>query len=311
MHKTTLMIVILISGCSNHPDVSPDVQPFPIEDHTPPVEKVTSETYPVYPDATPDSVTEETIEYAPGDLKWAHPDYRVIFHQKEEIKSYSELHPGYPDKALIMEPPYDMIRGVEDTHHIIKMMKWSRAFQNGVVFNPVYPTADFMTNLKQFKYHYFGVYLPKYLAQTNEEQLHLFECTANDTDNSYHVYLLGDLKVICGQYAQDSMVYVSKESETNKNIECYVSWYFQENQTGQDPYDKNCGDIYSNSIESVIWYGEQLPGKNANKNAFFYKINVGKISKAHQQRGCDAYGPDKDMCDKNQEDWSSYITYFE
>lgn len=96
-HMRVLLFVVWIlgSGCSTSSDPAPktpdefELTEWPTLDD--------GSLYPDYPVATPSVVTPERIEYEAGQLLWARPDHRVVFHRAAEIATYSPEHPGYPD----------------------------------------------------------------------------------------------------------------------------------------------------------------------------------------------------------------------
>lgn len=127
--------------------------------------------------------------------------------------------------------------------------------------------------------------------------------------NSADVYRLGDLYLTCGRNAYKMMVYVSKNSMTNKRIECHVSSY-QKSKGRQPFYESDCAQERSYEIESVAWIGEGLPSRGAEKNGFYFSLPLHGISRTHQQHGCDHFGPDEQMCEESKNDWSSSIMYY-
>ena len=75
-------------------------------------------------------------------------------------------------------------------------------------------------------------------------------------------------------------------------------------------YPNVCSKEHEQSIENVIWFGEDLPYRNTHKNAYSFELSAGQIHKTRPDTGCTAFDYEEEVCERSINNWSSYIKYY-
>ena len=313
-NRTRIFVFLILLGCQTQKDTSSDVEGFPIEDPFLIEEEediiYVEDTYPSYSSPEEKKADLNVIIYEPGELEWARSDHRVFFHQNKEILTYNDDDFDYSKKMRVKDTSHDTLSEEKRYVSIIGVRTWHEALKNGIATFPSTIGEREKKELSALPFYYLGFYLPDYLQQSDRPELHLFQCTQGAFASAYDIYKHGDLTIVCGNIFYKSWIYVPVNSDTHKKFECFVSDYQKDLPLGEQLYPNVCSKEHEQSIENVIWFGEDLPYKNTHKNAYSFELSAGQIHKTRPDNGCTAFDYEEEVCERSMNNWSSYIKYY-
>ena len=247
--------------------------------------------YPDYPATEPSKVTAERIEYEAGQLLWARPGYRVVFHNKEEVATYPEDHPGYPD---MYKDPRARLPPPQIVSNQFPSYLWfpavARMHDEDVPWTPLPhpPTGEFNATGRQ-RQAYFGFYqdgrdgfFNSFSPTDSTPTLHLFECTKKLDE--VRIFRFGDAWVSCNA-VRGLDVFFPLYTEVHSKYTCFlrsmVSWMIRERHPVSEDFAKSIDDYECSdesgydfdpvpNVEVAAWVGFEDPATRAHHHGYSF-----------------------------------------
>ena len=220
------------------------------------------------PQVIPGKVTTHTIEYAPGQIAWASPSHRVIFHRLSHASS-PETDPAI--KAL-SEGQY--MKGAPKKEGVYHQLRFpSTKAVKRYLGEEELPTVEIPRGTRKPYVipgwsDYRGFYLPRAL-ETGEPTLHLFEL--GDAPPSYVVAYEIDELVFAFHPTHSAVIHVPRNHVG-------VNWLLcQEKHRNHQMIEKEHGCGYQTGQptihEAVFWFGRD-PSTEANTRGYTVPLEV-------------------------------------
>lgn len=261
--------ILLALGCSGSDlKKQPEGEPWGFEEvaeatTTPPV--MEPETTPTPKPPKPAIADDRTVVFEPGQLPWAKPDHRVIFHLVAE----SKMNEG--DRTMPMAEPTEAFPG-DDTrddlaHHLFFMPTSSYSgkldYNLGRVSTPNHRHK--VAEWPSFR----GVYLPSGLAtSTDPPTLHMFESSGWHEKTAYRF----DGFIVEWNASHRFMINVPSDHPKYAWVECQ---HTKRHTVPLDPDSEDCGNVTENKTlyEAVFWFGED-PSNDAHEHSYIVPTRV-------------------------------------
>ena len=305
-HMRVLLLVVWIvgSGCSTSSDPAPktpdefELTEWPTLDD--------GSLYPDYPVATPSVVTPERIEYEAGQLLWARPDHRVVFHRAAEIATYSPEHPGYPDFYIDQRaangPPNAIGEYVPSYLWFPALTSLGKSRRDIVAWEPVsYPGSRAFRSTSSRRSHYAGIYRDGFFSEIGVQDpaptLHLFECRVRSGE--VRLFQFGDAWVFC-TVIHGLQIYFRQDTPLHDRYSCFLHSMvdavaaLKENPPEFTPESiqnrLSCPVEMQGAIEPrleaeiVSWVGFGDPASGGHHHGYSYTTHVRDFPRTHRAR---------------------------
>ena len=153
------------------------------------------------------------IEFEAGELAWAKPDHRVVFHTKTESNTLRDAKTLDP----IMGGWNDAPKGTEDrTGNFYHMLTLPSSYDLFVSYFPLEVKNSQPASARPWP-RWQGFYFPEELSQDETPTLHIFEVGALDRERTR--YLVGGLVVVI--YANyDMRVFIPEDTDYGRWFRC-------------------------------------------------------------------------------------------
>ena len=261
---------LLALGCSGS-DLKrpPEGEPWKLEES-----KAATTTPPVVePEATPEPerpkpaiADDKTVVFEPGQLPWAKPDHRVIFHLIAESKMNEgdgTMPMVYPTQAF---PANDLKDNLAHQLFFAPTLSYESKLEYdlGSVSTPNHRQE--VAEWAPFR----GVYLPRGLATSTEPPtLHMFESSDIWPEKTAYRF---DGFVVEWNAGYRFMISVPSDHPKYAWIECQ---HTKRHKVPLEPDSEDCGDVTEDKTlyEAVFWFGED-PSNDPHEHSYVVPTHV-------------------------------------
>jgi hypothetical protein len=217
MYWANLLLITLTISCQYQEPYfqKDDAEPFDLKEP----EKVES--------AVDERVLEPTISedgqviYQPGEVPWAEPSHRVVFHSLREGHETTRQ-PKYEqtlNTIIDVEAPIFVDNIV---YHKIDLRRFSRS----------YPSSNKIIQAREIGYVYTGFHWPEELRQSEEPTLHMFACPVDASEQSLF-YEVGELIVECSFSKSRFFLHFPPTQRYETWLDCERARYTESYSPGQ------------------------------------------------------------------------------